>query len=122
MFLLSTLSVKRLMYCLQIPDSKREEIQQQCTTEKDQREKILQWYLDCSPFADFTDLAGELFFVEEKSALEQVKKYVQRVSGMRYDVCIASVVHVLQPVFLTLGMEHEQKYYSSLSVCMYMYK
>ena len=89
MSLLSTVSVDRLKECLQIPDSKRREIQQKSKTEEDK--KLIQWYLDYSPFADFTDLAGELYYLEETSALDQVKRYVQTVPGMSYIVCISSV-------------------------------
>ena len=77
--------------CLQIPPSKRSEIQQRSKTEGYQRQTLVQWYLDCSPFADFTDLAGELYSMKETSALDQVKRYVQTVPGMSYIVCISSV-------------------------------
>ena len=89
MSLLNTVSA--LEYCLQIPPGKRSEIQQKSKTELDRRQTLIQWYLDCSPFADFTDLAGKLYYLEETSALDQVKRYVQTVPGMSYIVCISSV-------------------------------
>ena len=92
MSLLSTLSVTILEYCLQIPDKKRKEIKRQCRTEGDRREKLVRWYLDFSPFADFNDLAGELYFYEKTSILEQLKGYVQREPGMSCNACIAGVV------------------------------
>ena len=91
MSLLSTVSVDRLKQCLQIPLSERMEIHQKSKTQGDQRPSLVQWYLDYSPFADFTDLAGRLYYWEETSALDQVKRYVQTVPGMRYNVCISSV-------------------------------
>ena len=93
MSLLSTVSVNILGYCLEIPFSKRTEIQQKIKTEGDQRQTLVQWYLDYSPIADFTDLAGMLYYLEETSALDQVKRYVQTVPGMSYNiiVCISSV-------------------------------
>ena len=91
MILLSTVSVNRLKHCLQIPLSRRDEIQQMIKAEGDQRQTLIQWYLDYSPFADFTVLAGELYYWKETSALDQVKRYVQTVPGMSYNVCISSV-------------------------------
>ena len=90
MSLLSTVSVDNLKQCLQIPLSKRMEIQQKIKAEGDQRQTLVQWYLDYCPFADFTELAGRLYYMEETSALDQVKRYVQTVPGMSY-VCISSV-------------------------------
>ena len=90
MSLLSTVSVDTLKPCLLIPFSKSREIQQKIKTEGDQRQTLIQWYLDCSPFADFTDLAGRLYFLKETSALDQVKRYALTVPGMSY-VCISSV-------------------------------
>ena len=91
MSLLSTISVDSLGYCLLIPPGKRTEIQEKSKTEGYQRQTLIQWYLDYSPFADFTDLAGMLYSLKETSALDQVKRYVQTVPGMSYNVCISSV-------------------------------
>ena len=91
MSLLSTVSVDSLKLCLLIPPSKSMEIQQKIKAEGDQRQTLIQWYLDCSPIADFTGLAGMLYYWEETSALDQVKRYVQTVPGMSYNVCISSV-------------------------------
>ena len=91
MSLLSTVRVNILKNCLEISLSKRMEIEQKIKAEGDQRQTLVQWYLDCSPFADFTDLAGRLYYYEETSALDQVKRYVQTVPGMSYNVCISSV-------------------------------
>ena len=90
MSLLSTVRVDSLDNCLQIPLRKCSEIQQKSKAEGYQRQTLVQWYLDYSPFADFTDLAGMLYYNEETSALDQVKRYVQTVPGMSY-VCISSV-------------------------------
>ena len=91
MSLLSTVSVDTLKPCLEIPPRKRSEIQQKIKAEGDQRQTLVQWNLDCSPFADFISLAGTLYYMEETSALDQVKRYVQTVPGMSYNVCISSV-------------------------------
>ena len=91
MSLLSTLNVDSLKHCLQIPLSKSSEIQQKIKAEGDQKQTLVRRYLDYSPFADFTGLAGMLYYMEETSALDQVKRYVQTVPGMSYIVCISSV-------------------------------
>ena len=91
MSLLSTVRGNNLDECLLIPLSKRREIQQRSKTEGYQRQTLVQWYLDYSPIADFTDLAGMLYSLKETSALDQVKRYVQTVPGMSYNVCISSV-------------------------------
>ena len=91
MSLLSTVRVDSLGYCLEIPLSKSREIEQKIKAEGDQRQTLIQWYLDCSPIADFIGLAGMLYYWEETSALDQVKRYVQTVPGMSYIVCISSV-------------------------------
>ena len=88
MSLLNTVRVSRLEDCLRIPYNNRWKIKQ---TKGDQRPTLVYWYLDCSPFADFTDLAEELYFLEETSVLDQVKRYVQTVPGMSCNVCISSV-------------------------------
>ena len=77
--------------CLLIPHSKSMEIEQKSKAEGDQRQTLVQWYLDYSPFADFIGLAGRLYFLKETSALDQVKRYVQTVPGMSYNDCISSV-------------------------------
>ena len=82
MSILRTVSVDTLEDCLYIPNCRWEEIEQRCETEKERKREIVQWFVQYSAIADFSDLACILLVWEETSALEEVKKYVWRVPGI----------------------------------------
>ena len=51
------------------------------SSERENRETVVNLWLQYSPYASWTTLAGRLFFYEEKQTLEAVSKYFDRESS-----------------------------------------
>ena len=69
-----------LGYVLDVPDTKRDELQEQ-SVEGDYRRQLITHYLQSSPHASWEHIGGWLLFYEEDSALHSVKQFLQTQEG-----------------------------------------
>ena len=78
--LLNTVAFQ-LYRCLNIPCSVDMKIRGCCDDKQHQRNQLVQYWWNVSPYASWSFLAGQFHFLKEESALAAAKKYVQRVPG-----------------------------------------
>ena len=76
--------MEELEGCLRVPLSVRYKLQQQCDNVEEQRNELISWWLQFSPYAldSWKWLSGRLLRLEEESALAAVKRYVHHTPGM----------------------------------------
>ena len=78
---------KRICDVLSVPDSRKKKIQSM--TER--RQEVVEWWLKFSPNASWNWLAGRLHFLEERTALKAVRKYIHKeTEGMGIFMCQTS--------------------------------
>ena len=78
---LSSVSVDQLVGCLLLPYSVMENIFDHCFEEKQQRDQLIHYWRNSSPYASWAWLAGQLYIEEETTALKAAKQFVQRAPG-----------------------------------------
>ena len=80
---LETVEVRWLGDCLSVQVSMQEKLRQQCDSVEEYRNKLISWWLQCSPYAldSWKWLSGQLLYWEEGSALAAAKKYVHQTPG-----------------------------------------
>ena len=73
-----------LWYCLDVPSSVQDRLQQQCDNDKERRNELISWWLQSSPYAldSWKWLCGQLLWREQESALAAAKRYVHQTPGM----------------------------------------
>ena len=81
---LNTLEVGQLEYCLFSPDSVDEKIMEHCDNDEEQRNELISYWLQSSPYAldSWKWLSGRLLYWEEESALAAAKRYVHISPGV----------------------------------------
>ena len=66
---------------LLVPESKRKEIHQQSSSAVEERERLIHYYLNYSPYASWSHLAGRLYCGQYHDALSATKKFIKREPG-----------------------------------------
>ena len=66
---------------LGVPESKREEIHQQSSSAAEERERLIHYYLNYSPYASWSHLAGMLYRGQHHDALSSTRKFIKREPG-----------------------------------------
>ena len=66
---------------LLVPDSIRNEITGRTSTSADFRERVIEYYIQYSPYATWAELAGELYYEEYGEALAAAKRFINRTPG-----------------------------------------
>ena len=66
---------------LGVPRSKREEIHQQSSSAAEERERLIHYYLNYSPYASWSHLAGRLYHRQHHDALSATRKFIKREPG-----------------------------------------
>ena len=66
---------------LGIPKGKREEIHQQSSSAAQEREKLLHYYLNYSPYASWSRLAGRLYIRKYHDVLTVTKNFIKDEPG-----------------------------------------
>ena len=73
-----------LAFALQIPISKRDQIEKQFRTPEQRREALVTYWLQVGPNASWEMLAGALYFWEKNAeAVEATKDYLPELKGIR---------------------------------------
>ena len=68
-------------WVLRVPESKRKEIHQQSSSAAQERERLIHYYLNYSPYAIWSHLAGRLYRRQHHDALSATKKFIKREPG-----------------------------------------
>ena len=86
----SVKDIWRLLEWLDVPDSVWGKIRESgsYSSEEEEREAGLQYYLQTLQDASWRRIAGELWYMEEYTALETVKQYLPLTHGQYYRVCV----------------------------------
>ena len=79
---LNTVVVDGMEYCLRVPPNMRNTIKEQSLSDEERRDQLVDYWLRTSPYASWQWLSGWIHRYEEKSALSDIKRYVQRAPGM----------------------------------------
>ena len=68
-------------YILHVPFSIRDDIKEKTSTSADFREGVIEYYIQYSPRATWTQLAGELYLKECGKALAAARRFIKRTPG-----------------------------------------
>ena len=81
---METVELWRLGVYLRVPDSVQEKLGQQCDNDEEQRNEVISWWLQSSPYAldSWKWLSGQLLYWGEESALAAAKRYIHQTPGM----------------------------------------
>ena len=66
---------------LGVPGSKCREIHRQSSTDAEEREALIRYYLNYSPYASWSHLAGKLYQRQHLEALSAAKKFIKTEPG-----------------------------------------
>ena len=70
-----------LEIALIIPKSKREELQQQSSTNTKYREGLIDYFLKYSELASWSDLAGRFYYYEQHEAVAAARRFIKGTPG-----------------------------------------
>ena len=81
---METVEVWWLDSCLFVPDSVQKKLWQQCDNNEEQRNELISWWLQSSPYVldSWKWLPGRLLRRGEESALAAAKRYLHQTPGM----------------------------------------
>ena len=77
----TTLGEDKLENVLNVPESKREEFQQQSSTTADYRQRLIEYFIKYSPWADWSDLTSRLYHCEQPAAVEAARAFITQTPG-----------------------------------------
>ena len=77
----ATVKDNELGDCLVVPRSIQDNIKKKTSTSSQYREKIIDYYIQCSPSATWIDLIGRLYYWECPEALTAAGRFIKRTSG-----------------------------------------
>ena len=66
---------------LAVPWNKREEFRQQSSTTADYRQRLIDYFINCSPWVNWNDLASELYHHDQSAAVEAARAFVTQTPG-----------------------------------------
>ena len=66
---------------LGVPERKRKEIYQQSSTDAEERERLIHYYLNNRPYASWSHLAGKLYHRQHHDALSAVRRFIKTEPG-----------------------------------------
>ena len=76
-----TLKEDELGDVLDVALSKREEFQQQSSTTADYRQRLIEYFINYSPWASWSDLASILYGWDESEAVEAARIFITQTPG-----------------------------------------
>ena len=68
-------------YILQVPPSIRDKIREETSTSADFRKRVIEYYIQYSPYATWAGLAGELYYEKCDKALAAAREFIKRTPG-----------------------------------------
>ena len=77
----ATVKDDQLGGCLDVPSSKRFEMREKTSTSAEYREGLINYFIQYSPYATWSDLSGELYFNECPEALAAARRFIKRTPG-----------------------------------------
>ncbi|MCG8625221.1 MAG: hypothetical protein MJE68_24890 [Proteobacteria bacterium] len=77
----ATLGEDELGEVLYVVESKREEFQQQSSTTADYRQRLINYFIKYSPWADWSDLTSRLYLYEQPAAVEAARAFIAQTPG-----------------------------------------
>ena len=98
---------------LGVPDSKREEIRQQSSTEREKCLALGDYWVNTVPDTSWERLATELYYRGEERAAAVTKQYLQQEQGVCNlclpEISVYSLIDTLLPVMVVYRLEEDQK-------------
>ena len=77
----ATVGEDRLGDVLNVPESKREEFQQQSSTTADYRQRLIEYFIKYSNWASWSDLASRLYRLGTPSSVEAARAFITQTPG-----------------------------------------
>ena len=71
-----------LFFCYYISTYVTHIIGENCVNKEEQKNQLVQYYVDFSPYASWSRLGGRLLWLEEYTALEVAKKFIKAKPGL----------------------------------------
>ena len=78
---IATVKDDRLGDCVRVPSSKQNKIREKTSTSAEYREGLINYFIQYSPYATWSDLSGELYFREYPEAVAAARRFIKRTSG-----------------------------------------
>ena len=75
---------EKLRAVLNVPVSKIKKFQQQSSTTADYRQRLIEYFIKCSPWASWSDLAGWLYHYDQPKAVEAARAFITQTTGKCY--------------------------------------
>ena len=67
--------------CLRVPPSKQYEIRKKTSTSAEYREGLINYFIQYSPYATWSDLSGELYCNEYPKAMAAARRFIKKTPG-----------------------------------------
>ena len=67
---------------LYVPSSKRQEIEDECSTDKDRKISGIKWWIMNDPLASWRRLTQQLYYYKEDTIADKIRHYCEDVTGM----------------------------------------
>ena len=64
--------------------SKREEFRQQSSTTADYRQRLINYFMKYSPWADWSELANWLYYYDQPAAVEAARAFITQTPGRTF--------------------------------------
>ena len=77
----ATVKDDRLGYYLDVPSSKQREIREKTSTSAEYREGLINYFIQYSPYATWSDLSGQLYSEECPEAVAAARRFIKRTPG-----------------------------------------
>ena len=77
----ATVKDHQLGDCLRVPSSKRDEISAKTSTFAEYREGLINYFIQYSPYATWSDLSGRLYYNECPEAVAAARRFIKRTPG-----------------------------------------
>ena len=77
----ATVKDDQLGYCLDVPLSKKDEIREKTSTSAEYREGLINYFIQYSPYATWSDLSGELYEYKCPEAVAAARRFIKRTPG-----------------------------------------
>ena len=101
---LETVEETTMFFLLNVPNSRRFFFGGRDSIEPERRQACVDWWLQCSPNASWTWLAGQLYLEEQKTALETVQlQYIQKETAGTIILWVPTSIVLCQGLAQTLA-------------------
>ena len=77
----ATLKDDQLEGCLLVPSSPKDEIREKTSTSAEYREGLINYVIQYSPYATWSDLSGRLYYNECPEAVAAARRFIKRTPG-----------------------------------------